>query len=224
MRIRWLGHATFLLTGEANTVAIDPYGEFPEDRRIKFDYPSLEGIEADVVLVTHEHMDHNAVDVIGGDPEVLRAGAGTFDSRLGKVVGIASEHDQKAGTPRGSNTIFCFEIDGVRYCHFGDFGQAGLRPEQREAIGEVDVLFLPVGGGPTIDGSQAARLVAELRPHVAIPMHYGTEAADFVEGPEKFLDAVSADIERLETSEVEPREYLNGDGTTVLVLQAPLAC
>jgi L-ascorbate metabolism protein UlaG (beta-lactamase superfamily) len=224
MRIRWLGHATFLLTGEANTVAIDPYGEFPEDRRIKFDYPSLEGIEADVVLVTHEHMDHNAVDVIGGDPEVLRAGAGTFDSRLGKVVGIASEHDQKAGTQRGPNTIFCFEIDGVRYCHFGDFGQAGLRPEQREAIGEVDVLFLPVGGGPTIDGSQAARLVAELRPHVAIPMHYGTEAADFVEGPEKFLDAVSADIERLETSEVEPREYLNGDGTTVLVLQAPLAC
>ena len=224
MRIRWLGHATFLLTGEANTVAIDPYGEFPQDRRIKFDYPSLEGIEADVVLVTHEHMDHNAVDVIGGDPEVLRAGAGTFDSRLGKVVGIASEHDQKAGTQRGPNTIFCFEIDGVRYCHFGDFGQAGLRPEQREAIGEVDVLFLPVGGGPTIDGSQAARLVAELRPHVAIPMHYGTEAADFVEGPEKFLDAVSADIERLETSEVEPREYLNGDGTTVLVLQAPLAC
>jgi L-ascorbate metabolism protein UlaG (beta-lactamase superfamily) len=223
MRIRWLGHATFLLTGEANTVAIDPYGEFPKDRRIKFDYPSLEGIEADVVLVTHEHMDHNAVDVIGGDPEVLRAGAGTFDSRLGKVVGIASEHDQKAGTQRGPNTIFCFEIDGVRYCHFGDFGQAGLRPEQREAIGEVDVLFLPVGGGPTIDGSQAARLVAELRPHVAIPMHYGTEAADFVEGPEKFLDAVSADIERLETSEVEPREYLNGDGTTVLVLAAPVA-
>jgi len=223
MRIRWLGHATFLLTGEANTVAIDPYGEFPKDRRIKFDYPSLEGIEADVVLVTHEHMDHNAVDVIGGDPEVLRAGAGTFDSRLGKVVGIASEHDQKAGTQRGANTIFCFEIDGVRYCHFGDFGQAGLRPEQREAIGEVDVLFLPVGGGPTIDGSQAARLVAELRPHVAIPMHYGTEAADFVEGPEKFLDAVAADIERLETSEVEPREYLNGDGTTVLVLAAPVA-
>jgi L-ascorbate metabolism protein UlaG (beta-lactamase superfamily) len=224
MRIRWLGLATFLLTGEANTVAIDPYGEFPKDRRIKFDYPSLEGIEADVVLVTHEHMDHNAVDVIVGDPEVLRPGAGTFDSRLGKVVGIASEHDQKAGTQRGPNTIFCFEIDGVRYCHFGDFGQAGLRPEQREAIGEVDVLFLPVGGGPTIDGSQAARLVAELRPYVAIPMHYGTEAADFVEGPEKFLDAVSADIERLETSEVEPREYLNGDGTTVLVLQAPLAC
>ncbi len=223
MRIRWLGHATFLLTGEANTVAIDPYGEFPADRPIKFDYPPLEGIEADVVLVTHEHMDHNAVDVIGGDPEVLRAGAGTFDSRLGTVVGIASEHDPKAGTQRGPNTIFCFDIDGVRCCHFGDFGQTGLRPEQREAIGEVDVLFLPIGGGPTIDGLQAAGIVAELRPHVAIPMHYGTEAADFVEGPEKFLDAVAVPVERLEASEVEPGEYLSGDRTTVLVLQAPLA-
>ena len=83
MRIRWLGHATFLLTGEANTVAIDPYGELPEGRPI-VRLPSLEGIEADVVLVTHEHMDHNAADVIGGDPEVLRAGAGRFDPVRGR--------------------------------------------------------------------------------------------------------------------------------------------
>jgi L-ascorbate metabolism protein UlaG (beta-lactamase superfamily) len=223
MQIRWLGHATFLLTGQKNTVAIDPYGEFPKDRPIKFDYPPLEGIEADVVLVTHEHMDHNAVDVIGGNPEVIRAGAGTFASPFGEVVGIASEHDPKAGTQRGPNTIFCFEIDGVRYCHFGDFGQEGLRPEQREAIGDVDVLFLPIGGGPTIDGPQAAEIVAELEPGVAIPMHYGTEAADFVEGPERFLEAVSGRVEQLEASEVDPQQYLNGDGTTVLVLQAPVA-
>ena len=117
MRIRWLGHATFLLTGDAGTVAIDPYGEFPKDRPIKFDYPPLEGIEADLVLVTHEHMDHNAVDVIGGDPEVIRAGAGTFESPVGEVVGIASEHDPAAGTQRGPNTVFCFDIDGVRCCH-----------------------------------------------------------------------------------------------------------
>src|SRR5882724_3730325 len=127
MRIRWLGHAAFLLTGQENTVAIDPYGEFPKDRPIKFDYPPLEGIEADVVLVTHEHMDHNAADLIGGDPDVIRAGAGTFPSSVGEVVGIASEHDPKAGTQRGPNTIFRFAIDGVRCCHLGDFGQTGLR-------------------------------------------------------------------------------------------------
>ena len=223
MRIRWLGHAAFLLSGRDNTVAIDPYGQFPKDRPIKFDYPRLEGIEADVVLVTHEHMDHNAADVIGGDPDVIRAGAGTFASPFGEVLGIASEHDPRAGTQRGPNTIFCFEIDGVRCCHFGDFGQTALRPEQREAIGEVDVLFLPVGGGPTIDGPQAAEVVAELEPHVAIPMHYGTEAVDFVEGPERFLEAVSGRVEQLEGSEADPQQYLNGDWTTVLMLRAPAA-
>jgi L-ascorbate metabolism protein UlaG (beta-lactamase superfamily) len=87
----------------------------------------------------------------------------------------------------------------------------------------VDVLFLPIGGGPTIDGPQAAEIVAELEPGVAIPMHYGTEAADFVEGPERFLEAVSGRVEQLEASEADPQQYLNGDGTTVLVLQAPLA-
>jgi L-ascorbate metabolism protein UlaG (beta-lactamase superfamily) len=223
MRIRWLGHATFLLIGEAKAVAIDPYGELPPDRPIKFDYPPLEGIEADLVLVTHEHMDHNAVEVVGGDPEVIRAGAGTFPSPVGEVIGIASEHDPSAGTQRGPNTIFCFDVDGVRCCHFGDFGQTGLRPEQRDAIGDVDVLFVPIGAGPTIDGVQAAAIVAELEPGVAIPMHYGTEAVDFVEGPERFLEAVSARVEMLEASEVDPQQYLGGDGTTVLVLQAPLA-
>jgi L-ascorbate metabolism protein UlaG (beta-lactamase superfamily) len=223
MRIRWLGHSTFLLTGDSHRVAIDPFGEFPKDRPIKFDYPPIEGVEADVVLVTHEHMDHNAVEVIDGDPEVHRAGAGTYDSPLGEVVGIASEHDPQAGTKRGPNTIFCFVIDGIRCCHFGDFGQALLRPEQREAIGDVDVLFLPIGAGPTIDGAQAAEIVDELEPAVAIPMHYGTEAVDFVEGPERFLEAVSARVEQVEASEVDPQQYLNGDGTTVLVLRAPLA-
>ncbi len=189
MRIRWLGHAAFLILGEKNTVAIDPYGEFPANRPVKFDYPPLAGIEADLVLVTHE--------------------------RIGARSG--------GGTRRGPNTISCFAVDGVRCCHFGDFGQTGLRPEQREAIGEVDVLFLPIGGGPTIDGPQAAEIVAELEPRVAIPMHYGTAAVDFVEGPERFLEAVSGRVEQVEASEADPQRYLNGDGTTVLVLQAPLA-
>jgi L-ascorbate metabolism protein UlaG (beta-lactamase superfamily) len=191
MRISWLGHATFLLTGEAKRVAIDPYGELPEDRPFKFDYPTLEGLEADLVLVTHEHRDHNATQAVGGNPEVIRATAGTFESPLGEVVGIASEHHPRAGTQRGPNTIFRFTLDGVRCCHLGDFGQTEMRPEQREAIGDVDVLLVPVGGGPTIDGAQAAEIVTKLRPRVAIPMHYGTAAVDFVEGPERFLAAVA---------------------------------
>src|SRR5207253_8517939 len=119
-------------------------------RGFRFAYRPVEGVEAGVVLITHAHSDHNAVEVVGGSPQILRSTAGTFDSPVGEVIAVASEHDDVAGTKRGPNTIFCFGLDGRRICHFGDFGQAELRDEQRRAIGEVDVLLLPVGGGPTV--------------------------------------------------------------------------
>lgn len=65
-------------------------------------------------------------------------------------MAVASEHDERAGTERGPDTIFVFSLDGVRVARFGDFGQRELRDEQAEAIGEVDLLFVPAGGGPTI--------------------------------------------------------------------------
>jgi beta-lactamase superfamily II metal-dependent hydrolase len=72
----------------------------------QFDYPPIEGVEADVVLVTHEDADHNAAEVIAGTPHILRSTAGTFDSPVGEVIAVASEHDGAAGTKRGPNTIF----------------------------------------------------------------------------------------------------------------------
>jgi L-ascorbate metabolism protein UlaG (beta-lactamase superfamily) len=140
------------------------------------------------------------------------------------VVGIASEHDSQAGTQRGMNAIFCFTLDGVRCCHLGDFGQSALRPEQREAIGGVDVLFIPIGAGPTIDGRQAAEIVAQLRPRLVVPMHYATEAVDFLEAPDEFLATVSAQVQRLDTSEVEAEEAMGTeDEPTVLMLRPPVA-
>ena len=97
------------------------------------------------------------------------------------------EHDEEAGTSRGPNTIFVFTLGGVRVCHFGDFGQTALRPEQREAIGPVDLLFLPVGGGPTIGADQAAEITRTLDPRWVVPMHYRTPAIDFLETADAFL-------------------------------------
>ena len=157
MKIRWYGQSTFALTG-ASRVAIDPFGDMSAAAAhgIHFDYPAIEGLEADLLLITHEHGDHNGVEAVGGDPVTIRSTAGTFDSPAGEVVGVASEHDAVAGTQRGPNTIFRFTLDGLRVCHLGDFGQPALRPEQQAAIGEVDVLFLPAGAGPTVGGEAAA--------------------------------------------------------------------
>jgi L-ascorbate metabolism protein UlaG (beta-lactamase superfamily) len=225
MQIRWYGQSAFRLTGE-RTVFIDPFGpmEGLAARGMRFEYPAIEGVEADLLLVTHEHGDHNGVEFIGGSPQVVRSTTGTFESPVGEVVAVASEHDDVAGTKRGRNTIFCFSLDGVRVCHFGDFGQAALRPEQQAAIGEVDVLFLPVGDGPTVGGEAAAAIVRALRPRLVVPMHYRTEAISFLEPPDAFLDALGAPVERTATSEIGTESL--GDRSAlpaVALLAAPVA-
>ena len=222
MRIRWYGQSAFLIDGGAHAVFIDPFGAVEGFSRqgLQFDYPAIEGVEADLLLVTHEHGDHNGVDAIAGSPQLLRSTAGTFESPLGEVVAIASEHDDVAGTVRGPNTIFCFTYDGLRVCHFGDFGQAGLRTEQRQAIGEVDVLFLPVGDGPTVGGERAAGIVRELQPRLVVPMHYRTDAVNFLDPPDAFLDDLGARVEKLSESELVAEQLLGAPGEPTVALPA----
>jgi L-ascorbate metabolism protein UlaG (beta-lactamase superfamily) len=220
MQIRWYGQSSFLLRGE-HSIFIDPFGsmEAAAARGLQFDYPPIEGVEAELLLVTHEHGDHNAVEVVGGSPQIIRSTAGTFESPLGEVVGVASEHDDVAGTKRGPNTIFRFVLDGLRVAHFGDFGQAGLRAEQEQAIGEVDVLILPVGGGPTVGGESAAAIVRALRPRLVVPMHYRTDAVNFLDPPDAFLDALGARVERLDEAELDVERYLGtAEAPTVTLL------
>jgi L-ascorbate metabolism protein UlaG (beta-lactamase superfamily) len=217
VRIRWYGQSAFLLSG-GHTVFIDPFGDMSAAaaRGIEFNYPAVAGVSADLLLVTHEHGDHNEVGVIGGDPVTIRSTAGRFESPVGEVVAIASEHDDVAGTARGPNTIFRFELDGVRVCHLGDFGQRALRPEQRDAIGEVDVLFIPVGGGPTIGGEGAADVVRAIAPRVVVPMHYRTPAVNFLEPPDEFVAALGTHV--MKTSSDAEIDGLEG----VALLAAPV--
>jgi L-ascorbate metabolism protein UlaG (beta-lactamase superfamily) len=225
MQIRWYGQSAFLISAE-RTVFVDPFGpmEGLAERGMQFDYPAIEGVEADLLLVTHEHADHNAVDVVGGSPQILRSTAGTFDSPLGEVIAVASEHDEAAGTKRGPNTIFRFALDGLRLCHFGDFGQSELRHEQLRAIGSIDVLFLPVGGGPTVGGEPAAAIVRALKPRLVVPMHYRTDAVNFLDPPDAFLDALGARVERLAENELEADRFLGtADEPTVALLAAAVS-
>jgi L-ascorbate metabolism protein UlaG (beta-lactamase superfamily) len=221
MHVQWYGQSAFRLTDGETTVFIDPFGDMSAlaSRGMQFEYPSIEGVDAQVLLVTHEHGDHNGVEVIGGTPAILRSTAGRLDSPIGEVVAIASEHDQAAGTERGPNTIFRFELDGVAVCHFGDFGQSALRDEQAEAIGSVDLLLLPVGGGLTIGAEGAAAIVERLRPRWVVPMHYRTPRIGFLETADAFLER-SASVHRLDTPAFDTGELPAGEGGAVAVVPA----
>jgi L-ascorbate metabolism protein UlaG (beta-lactamase superfamily) len=223
MRVRWFGQSAFLIAGEQR-VFVDPFGNMERlvARGLRFDYPPIDDVEADLVLVTHEHGDHNAVDAVGGSPQILRSTAGTLESSVGEVVAVASEHDGAAGTKRGPNTIFRFTLDALRLCHLGDFGRPELRVEQERAIGPVDVLFLPVGGGPTVGGEESAAIVRRLRPRLVVPMHYRTPAVSFLDPPDAFLDALGARVERVSEPELEVEQFLGtADEPTVALLAPP---
>jgi L-ascorbate metabolism protein UlaG (beta-lactamase superfamily) len=226
MHVRWFGQSAFWLAEGRTSVVIDPFGPMEElaGRGLQFAYPSIHGVAADLVLITHEHVDHNAAAVVGGNPSVIRATAGTFDSPVGDVVAIASEHDDAAGTRRGPNTIFVFTLGGRRVCHFGDFGQRELRPEQANAIGRPDVLFVPVGGGPTVDGVAAAKIVWTLKPQWVVPMHYRTEAINFLESVDTFLAQFRPEqIRRFPRSEFDTADVPERTGApSVVVLAAPV--
>jgi L-ascorbate metabolism protein UlaG (beta-lactamase superfamily) len=203
MQVEWYGQSAFRLTDGETTVFIDPFADMSEvaaARGMQFDYPPIDGVEADLVLVTHEHQDHNCVETIGGDPTILRSTAGRLESSIGEVLAVASEHDEHAGTERGPNTIFVFDFGGFRCAHFGDFGQRALREEQAQAIGTVELLFIPVGDGPTIGPEQAAAIAGRLGARLIVPMHYRTERVNFLEPADGFLERMDH-VERLD----EPR-------------------
>jgi L-ascorbate metabolism protein UlaG (beta-lactamase superfamily) len=177
-------------------------------------------VEADLLLVTHEHFDHNGVGAIAGDPPTLRSTARRLESPIGEVLAVASEHDAAAGTERGPNTLFAFTLGGRRVAHLGDLGQSDLRAEQAQVLGDVDLLFVPIGGGPTIGAEQAAAIAGRLSARIVVPMHYRTERIDFLEPVDAFAQSAQR-VEPLQSSAFDLDALPSGDGPLVVVPAAP---
>jgi L-ascorbate metabolism protein UlaG (beta-lactamase superfamily) len=223
MRVDWHGQSAFTLDGEAATVFIDPWGDMSAaaSKGIEWNYPAISPpAGVDLLIVTHEHSDHNGVEIIDGEPTLVRSQAGTHSSPLGDVVAIASEHDDVAGTQNGPNTIVVFTLDGIRVAHFGDFGQAALRPEQRAHLDGIDLLFIPIGDGPTIGAAVAAEIAKDLAPSWVVPMHYKTDKINFLETEEAFVDAMPK-TERLPSPSFDTADLEKGDAPLVIVPAAP---
>jgi len=215
MKIKWLGHASFMITSDTGIKIItDPYliggglsyGEIKES--------------ADIVTVSHEHGDHNNVAAVRGNPKVVR-GAATVEIKGIRFKGIPCYHDEAGGKLRGNNTIFYFEVDGVRICHFGDLGHQ-LSDKQIAELGRIDILLIPVGGFYTIDAKVATEVCNQLKPKVIIPMHYKNDKCGYpIAGVDGFLQGKEG-VSRLDASEVEFKKENLPASTQIIVLKSAL--
>ncbi|HEY63218.1 MAG TPA: MBL fold metallo-hydrolase [Caldilineae bacterium] len=192
MEIIWYGHACFRLREKGITIITDPY-----DKSLGYTLPRL---RADVVTSSHPAPGHAHVSAIRGDPKVLN-GPGEYEIRGIFITGIPTWHAHKRGQPDERNTVFLFDFNGISVCHLGDLGHV-LSEDQVEAIGEVGVLLIPVGGGRTLDASRASEVISQLEPRIVIPMHYKTPTcACKLDKIDKFLRAMGI-------SSVETRDAL----------------
>lgn len=196
MKVKYLGHATFVITSNKGVrIITDPYATGPD-----LTYGEITE-SAYIVTVSHYHHDHGNVAVVKGNPEVVNR-AGRSEAKGIGFKGIASYHDEAGGSLRGDNIIFCFEMDGVKVCHLGDLGHR-LDDKQLKEIGSVDVLLIPVGGFYTIDAKVATEVCDQLKPRVIIPMHYKTEKGlAGISGVEGFLSG-KANVSRPDSSQAE---------------------
>jgi hypothetical protein len=138
MQVEWYGQSAFRLTAGDTTVAIDPFADMSAmaaSRGMQFDYPAIEGLTAELLLVTHEHSDHNGVEVVGGDPTILRSTAGKLESPVGEVTAIASEHDEAAGTERGRTRSSCSSSTACGSPTSATSGRARCGPSRRARSG-----------------------------------------------------------------------------------------
>lgn len=163
MEIHPLGHSSFRLRGKQASVVTDPYGA----KGITTKFPK--NIEADIVTISHDHEDHNAANLVGGSPFVIR-GPGEYEIKGIAVIGVASFHDSEEGVARGRNTMYRIEIDNIKFAHLGDIGHV-LTSAQLDALDGVDVLFVPIGGVYTVDAEKAAQIISDIEPKIVIPMH-----------------------------------------------------
>ncbi|EYE89801.1 beta-lactamase [Fervidicella metallireducens AeB] len=211
MKIKWLGHSCFKIKSDKGIrIVTDPF-----DDNVGYKLPV---VECDIVTTSHGHYDHNFIDCVKGNFEVIKK-VGIFNVKDISITGIHTYHDEMGGTKRGDNIVYVMEVDGIRVCHLGDLGHV-LTQSQINMIGKVDVLLIPVGGVYTINSEEAVEVVNQLKPSIVIPMHYKTPALKFnLDSVEGFLEKVH-NVNSVNSQVMEiKKEDLNTGETKVYVLK-----
>ena len=192
VRIIWHGHACFEIVGENVNIVIDPH----DGSSIGMPPPKAKG---DIILVTHDHFDHNAVNVVKKPDSIVIDSIVEKEIKGVKISTVEDYHDPQMGRQRGRVRIYKLTIEDTTIVHVGDLGRI---PDEDKInwMKNVDIFLVPVGGTFTLGGSEAATLVKKVTPKVTIPMHYKVPGSRLpISGVDSFLKHFS-DIEQVDSN------------------------
>ena len=167
MEITWLGHSCFRLRSREAVVVTDPCSPTTGH--------SIGKLTADIVTISHDHPGHSYLKAVTGKPVVIVA-PGEYEIGGVFIAGIPTYHEEKKDPQRSKNTAYMIEMDNIRLCHLGDLGHVPTQT-QVEALSDVDVLLVPVGGLHTIDAPKATEVISLIEPRIVIPMHHRTKGS-----------------------------------------------
>ena len=200
MNITYLGHSSFLLKSSTGRLLMDPF----DGTKMGKKFPK---VEADIITISHDHSDHNARNVVEGNPLVIEI-PGEYEKFDIRISGFETYHDKQQGAERGKNTMYKVEMDDISILHCGDLGHT-LSSEMIEEINGADIVLIPVGGFYTIDADEARQVVEKLEPSIIIPMHYkvadmNPEIMDKLAPVEDFLSKIGVtEPERMKTLSIK---------------------
>jgi L-ascorbate metabolism protein UlaG (beta-lactamase superfamily) len=165
MIITYLGVDFFKVQFGDTTIALNPISKDSKFKTTRF--------MADIALVSLNHPDMNGTENLsynGKDPMVI-SGPGEYEVKEVFIKGFASKSEYE--NKERINTIYSVSLEGMNLCFLGAISDINLSNEVKEALGDVDILFLPIGGDGVIDSTKAEKLAVEIEPKIIIPMHYG---------------------------------------------------
>lgn len=214
MEINYLGHSCFKVTGKSISILTDPYD------------PGMVGLklskqDADVLLVSHQHGDHNYTQIMKNDEYLLLDSPGEYEVKGSEFVGVEASHGVVDGVDKGKVTMFAFDVDGVKVAHLGDLGTE-LTSAQLDCLDGVDILLIPVGGYYTIDAKTAVKVISQVEPKIVIPMHYSvgqsSDVAKKIKPVDEFLHEMAATSEPQDKLKIQKKDL--PAELTVIVLKS----
>lgn len=210
MIITWLGQACFKIKNKDLTLITDPFGPETGLKPVKG--------RPDIVTISHSHPDHSYLNGIMGNPFIIDT-PGEYERKGIYIVGIPTFHDSKEGHERGNNIIYRYLMEGMVLVHLGDLGHL-LSEEVVDRLGDVDILFLPVGGVYTLAPDKLPELVSQIEPRLVIPMHYKIPGLAYpLEKVEKFCKEIGVPHkEQLDKLTVKKKNLLSEE-TEIKILK-----